>query len=106
MFKTSATYKGRYDLGLTAVHEAGHWFGLEHTFYGGCNTTATTSTTRPPRRSRRAAARRTARKDTCPRDAGLDPIHNYMDYSYDACYTEFTQGQAARSRDHWLEFRA
>jgi hypothetical protein len=29
-----------------------------------------------------------------------------MDYSYDQCYTELTQGQAERSRDYWLEFRA
>ena len=30
-------------------------------------------------------------KDTCT--AGLDPIHNYMDYSYDDCYTEFTEAR-------------
>ena len=34
-------------------------------------------------------------KDTCPA-AGVDPIHNYMDYSDDACYTTFTAGQDAR----------
>jgi hypothetical protein len=44
-------------------------------------------------------------KDTCS-DPGLDPIHNYMDYSFDSCYSELTQGQAQRMRDAWLFYRA
>ena len=44
-------------------------------------------------RSRLQAVRR---EGHVPGDAGLDPIENYMDYSYDACYTEFSPGQAAR----------
>jgi hypothetical protein len=29
-----------------------------------------------------------------------------MDYSYDACYNQFTPGQVARAQDAWLFHRA
>jgi hypothetical protein len=103
---TSNTYKDRYDLGFTAVHEVGHWVALAHTFDGGCNANGDFVDDTPAMKIPTSGCPADGTKDTCPRDPGFDPIHNFMDYSFDQCYTEFTQGQAERSRDYWLEFRA
>ena len=102
MLHTSDRYEGRYDLGLTAVHEAGHWFGLHHTFNGGCNNWGDYVADTPAQRYPTSGC--PIGKDTCP-DPGVDPIHNYMDYSYDSCYFEFTAGQTQRAKDHFLYFR-
>jgi hypothetical protein len=99
----STTYAGRYDLGETLTHEAGHWLNLEHTFYGGCNKTGDFVADTPAQKTPTSGC--PAGKDTC-KAPGLDPIHNYMDYSYDTCYTEFTDGQTQRMRDAWLFYRA
>jgi pregnancy-associated plasma protein-A len=103
MVHTSDRYAGRYDLGLTAVHEAGHWLGLLHTFDGGCNAKGDYVDDTPAMRVPTSGC--PLGKDTCP-EPGLDPIHNYMDYSYDSCYFEFTAGQSFRMQDHYVFFRA
>jgi hypothetical protein len=103
MLGTSTTYAGRYDLGKTTTHEAGHWINLYHTFQGGCNRWGDYVEDTPPQSI--ATNGCPEGQDSC-REPGLDPIHNYMDYSYDACYNQFTRGQARRMQDAWLFFRA
>jgi hypothetical protein len=94
----------RYNLGFTAVHEAGHWLGLYHTFDPepfGCRGDGDRIDDTPPMVEPTGGC--PLGKDTCP-EPGLDPIHNFMDYSDDACYTEFSTGQAARMQaqySHW-----
>jgi hypothetical protein len=103
MLGTSTTYAGRFDQGETATHEVGHWLNLEHTFYGGCNAKCDFVDDTPAQKTPTSGC--PEGKDTCSAP-GLDPIHNYMDYSFDSCYTEFTAGQAQRMRDAWLFYRA
>jgi hypothetical protein len=89
-----------YNLGGTGTHEVGHWVGLYHTFQGGCHSDARCSSAgdfvcdTPSQGT--ATTGCPAGKNSCA-GAGLDPIHNYMDYSHDACYTQFTPGQDVRA---------
>ena len=92
----------RFNLGHTATHEVGHYLGLAHTFEFACQGHGDYVDDTP------AMAVPTSRcpigKDTCP-EPGLDPIHNYMDYSDDACYNQFTAGQVERAQEQYLFWR-
>lgn len=91
-----------YNQGDTGTHEVGHWLGLYHTFenpYGDGDEVADTPAHlenggRPPLGT-----------DTIPELPGVDPVHNFMNYTYDDWMHEFTPGQEARMQGMWDVFR-
>ena len=88
-----------FDLGRTATHEVGHFLGLYHPFDFGCDTPGECHTSGDRICD---TAPEALPVFGCPASSFScdtpDPFHNYMDYSDDACYEEFTPEQVNRMR--------
>ncbi|MCP3980637.1 MAG: DUF4215 domain-containing protein [bacterium] len=86
-----------FNQGRTTTHEVGHYFGLEHTFTGGCGNASACYTTGDFICDTNPQAFET---DGCDGSScgSPDPTDNYMDYSDDLCMERFTDEQARRMR--------
>ncbi|MEZ4940665.1 MAG: M43 family zinc metalloprotease [Saprospiraceae bacterium] len=86
--------------GRTTTHELGHWFGLYHTFNGGCGQDTCADgdyvCDTPPAADPNYSCNLNA--NSCDNDSPdlPDQVRNYMDYTPDDCKNIFTQGQKNR----------
>lgn len=107
---------GGYNLGDTVIHEAGHWFGLLHTFEGACDGPGDYVNDTPAEAEPSFECE--VSRDSCPTDrpagwvtgdpeppAALDPVRNFMDYSYDRCMKHFTADQRTRAVTLFMRYR-
>jgi hypothetical protein len=77
--------------------------GLHHTFRGGCGVTGDGVWDTPAEAEENFDC---IPRDSCPDRPGLDPIHNFMDYSDDFCMNHFTKGQFDRMQRQWSLYRS
>ncbi len=92
-----------YNLGDTGTHEVGHWFGLAHTFEGGCTRENDFVADTEPEAS--PAFGCPVGRNTCRSTRTGDPIRNFMDYTDDSCMNMFTNGQNVRMDAQHLQYR-
>lgn len=83
-----------YNLGRTATHEVGHWFGLRH-IWGDRNCGDDKVSDTPLHDGANYGCGTNNETSTC-KGKPIKMWMNYMDYTYDRCMYMFTNGQATR----------
>ncbi len=90
-----------FNMGRTAVHEAGHWLGLKH-IWGDqpCGDDGIDDT---PQQGFFTKGCPTTLRSSCNNSGAGDMFMNYMDYTDDACMNLFTAGQRQRMRSAFYQ---
>jgi hypothetical protein len=99
-FGTTGSVGNVYNLGRTATHEVGHYFGLKHVWgddNGTCSIDDGIADT-PLQGDNTYGCPAFPRLDNCSSVAPGIMFMNYMDYTDDACMHLFTAGQVDRIR--------
>jgi hypothetical protein len=87
---------GPYNMGRTAVHEAGHWLGLHHIW--GDEACGDDEVDDTPKQGGYTIGCPTGFRSSCSNGTTGDMFMNYMDFTNDACLNLFTYGQKERMR--------
>jgi len=82
-----------------------HWLGLYHTFQDACGGNGDQIDDTPAEGESYGGCTPSKNPDTCPTLPRIDPIHNFMDYSYDVCLYLFTAGQVTAMRNNVALYR-
>lgn len=95
-----------YNKGRTVTHELGHYFGLLHTFSGGCASASNCYNNGDLICDTNPEGSPTFGCFDSNSCSSPNPYHNYMDYSDDLCMWEFTPEQALRERCSLEHYRS
>jgi hypothetical protein len=94
-----------YNLGMTAVHEVGHWLGLYHTFQGGCDGIGDHVKDTPAHSSANYGKPVIEEPHNACVAGEFAPVQNIMNYVDDDWMKELTEAQDARIKEQIMMYR-